>query len=105
MPVSGFMTVKVAMLCSNPKQGIAACIAPMARLPVRLYRRGVAAVRWSEIFWVCLHTGIKRYHGTFGTFMQTNPAEVEKEEHINILKGMGCDQLQGYYFDRPMPFD
>ncbi len=28
---------------------------------------------------------------------------VESDEHINILKGMGCDQFQGYYFGKPMP--
>ncbi|MGB1255161.1 MAG: EAL domain-containing protein [Thiolinea sp.] len=30
---------------------------------------------------------------------------VESDKHINILKGMGCDQLQGYYFGKPMPLD
>lgn len=28
---------------------------------------------------------------------------VESDTHVNILKGMGCDQLQGYYFGKPMP--
>lgn len=28
---------------------------------------------------------------------------VESNEHVNILKGMECDQLQGYYFGKPMP--
>ena len=27
---------------------------------------------------------------------------VESDEHVNILKGMRCDQLQGYYFGKPM---
>ena len=27
---------------------------------------------------------------------------VESAEHISFLKGMGCDQLQGYYFGKPM---
>ena len=27
---------------------------------------------------------------------------VESVEHVNILKGMGCDQLQGFYFGKPM---
>ncbi len=27
---------------------------------------------------------------------------VESDEHVNILQGMRCDQLQGYYFGKPM---
>jgi EAL domain-containing protein (putative c-di-GMP-specific phosphodiesterase class I) len=27
---------------------------------------------------------------------------VESDEHISFLNGMGCDQLQGYYFGKPM---
>ena len=27
---------------------------------------------------------------------------VESDAHISFLKGMGCDQLQGYYFGKPM---
>jgi len=50
MPVSGSMTVKVVMLCSNPRRGIAAYIALMAPLPVRRYRRVIAAARLGERF-------------------------------------------------------
>ncbi|MDQ1244845.1 MAG: hypothetical protein QG565_1185 [Campylobacterota bacterium] len=28
---------------------------------------------------------------------------VETLEHVNLLKEMGCDQLQGYYFSKPIP--
>ena len=28
---------------------------------------------------------------------------VETKEQLDILKGMGCDVIQGYYFDRPLP--
>ena len=28
---------------------------------------------------------------------------VESDKHVNILKDMKCDQLQGYYFGKPMP--
>ena len=28
---------------------------------------------------------------------------VESDEHVGILKDMKCDQLQGYYFAKPMP--
>ena len=45
MPVSGFMTAKAVMPCLNPKRGIAAYIALMARLPVRRYKKEMAAVR------------------------------------------------------------
>ena len=27
---------------------------------------------------------------------------VESDQHVKILKDMGCDQLQGYYFGKPM---
>ena len=30
---------------------------------------------------------------------------VESIEQVRILKGMGCDQAQGYYFSRPHPAD
>jgi len=45
MPVSGFMIARAVMRCSNPRRGIAAYIAPMARLPVHRYRKEMAAVR------------------------------------------------------------
>ena len=30
---------------------------------------------------------------------------VEKEEQCNVLKEMGCDLIQGYYFSKPVPPD
>ena len=30
---------------------------------------------------------------------------VETEAHIRILKELGCDYLQGYYFSKPIPQD
>ena len=30
---------------------------------------------------------------------------VETEEHVKLLKDMGCDQLQGYHYSRPIPKD
>lgn len=30
---------------------------------------------------------------------------VENEETLNLLAKMGCDQIQGYFLARPMPFD
>lgn len=27
---------------------------------------------------------------------------VEEEEHVDILKGMGCDEIQGYWFSKPL---
>jgi len=30
---------------------------------------------------------------------------VETIEHVNLLKEMGCDELQGYYFSKPIPKD
>ena len=28
---------------------------------------------------------------------------VETKEHLNILKNLGCDIIQGYYFSKPLP--
>ena len=28
---------------------------------------------------------------------------VETAEQVAVLKGMGCDIIQGYYFSRPLP--
>lgn len=28
---------------------------------------------------------------------------VENEEHLNFLKSIGCERIQGYYYGRPMP--
>ncbi len=30
---------------------------------------------------------------------------VESEEHVELLKSLGCQSVQGYYFSRPMPAD
>lgn len=37
-----------------------------------------------------------------GIDMHVTVEGVESDEHVNILKRMGCDQLQGYYFGKPM---
>jgi len=30
---------------------------------------------------------------------------VETQEHLDFLRGLGCDQIQGYFFSRPLPAD
>jgi len=30
---------------------------------------------------------------------------VENAETLRLLKGMGCEQAQGYHFSRPLPLD
>lgn len=35
--------------------------------------------------------------------MRVTMEGVENDKHVGILKEMGCDQLQGYYFGQPMP--
>ncbi len=30
---------------------------------------------------------------------------VETKEHLDFLKEVGCDRLQGYYFSKPLPYD
>lgn len=37
--------------------------------------------------------------------LQTVAEGVETQEQYDILKELGCDQLQGYFFGRPMNFD
>ncbi len=37
--------------------------------------------------------------------MKTIAEGVETEEQYNILKNLGCDQIQGYYFSKPLPLD
>ncbi len=37
--------------------------------------------------------------------LKTIAEGVEKEEQIEILKNLGCDYLQGYYFYKPMPLE
>jgi len=38
-----------------------------------------------------------------GIDMYVTMEGVESDKHVDILKDMGCDQLQGYYFGKPMP--
>ncbi len=40
-----------------------------------------------------------------GLNMKTIAEGVETEEQYNILKNLGCDQIQGYYFSKPLPLD
>ena len=35
--------------------------------------------------------------------MATLVEGVENEEHLGILRAMGCDKMQGYLFSKPMP--
>lgn len=37
--------------------------------------------------------------------MSTLAEGVETKEQLNALKNMGCDQVQGYYFSKPLPAD
>lgn len=37
--------------------------------------------------------------------LKTIAEGVEKKEQIDILKNLGCDYLQGYYFYKPMPLE
>lgn len=30
---------------------------------------------------------------------------IESQDQLNILKRLGCDEVQGYYFNKPAPFD
>ena len=30
---------------------------------------------------------------------------VEMKEHLDFLKSIGCDRVQGYYFSKPLPYD
>ncbi|MBR6310674.1 MAG: EAL domain-containing protein [Paludibacteraceae bacterium] len=30
---------------------------------------------------------------------------VETKEHLDFLKSVGCDRVQGYYFSKPLPYD
>jgi hypothetical protein len=49
MLASGSMTVKAVMLYLNLRRVIAACIALMARLPVRLYKKAIVVVLLVEL--------------------------------------------------------
>ncbi|MEG0018278.1 MAG: EAL domain-containing protein, partial [Hydrogenoanaerobacterium sp.] len=35
--------------------------------------------------------------------MKTVAEGVEARYHVDMLKRLGCDYIQGYYFARPMP--
>ena len=37
--------------------------------------------------------------------LETVAEGVETQEHVDILKKIGCDQLQGYHYSRPIPVD
>jgi EAL domain-containing protein (putative c-di-GMP-specific phosphodiesterase class I) len=30
---------------------------------------------------------------------------VETQEEVDLLRALACDELQGFYFDRPVPAD
>ena len=30
---------------------------------------------------------------------------VEEKEQVDILKGMDCDEIQGFYYSRPLPYE
>ena len=31
--------------------------------------------------------------------------QVEEKEQVDILKGMDCDEIQGFYYSRPLPYE
>ena len=35
--------------------------------------------------------------------MSTTAEGVETERELEIIRGLGCKKIQGYYFGRPMP--
>jgi EAL domain-containing protein (putative c-di-GMP-specific phosphodiesterase class I) len=40
-----------------------------------------------------------------GLNLQTIAEGVESKEQLDILRELECDQIQGYYFGRPLPPD
>ena len=37
--------------------------------------------------------------------MKTVAEGIEEEEQVNFLAEKGCELIQGYYFDKPLPID
>ena len=39
-----------------------------------------------------------------GLGMEVLAEGVEEKEQVDILKGMDCDEIQGFYYSRPLPY-
>ena len=40
-----------------------------------------------------------------GLGMEVLAEGVEEKEQVDILKGMDCDEIQGFYYSRPLPYE